>query len=445
MLSKNKKKRQEAEAAEREHAMNRPADYESANKDAMDKLVQGMVNSSGFGWDSSAQNYQQHRAMSQDAARKAAASAAAGAQALSGGYGSSYADSVAAQGARRAMAGVDDAVPALRAQALRQYQTDQVQQMQALAGMADTERLGLNVHGLNQQIYANQLAHLANESETARQVEQAGKDRAMGWLQALVGAARTAYDGYMGYTQQKWENDFAREQWEYNKDRASRDDALDAYQQAFALYQAGAGDAASQVLGAYGLDPETFAGYTGAPVMRNDQMDALSTALKLAGAGADTAAKQVLTQYGLDAGMLDDYMGQAAQQRQMELALDQATLAGRRRSASGGRSGSTTSGDVSRKMTNSELLKYLEAYNEYQMMGDEESAALVGSVLAESGYNVGGYNNAAGGGQKKSLSSGVSLARAAYQKGWQAEDIIEELSSRGYASSEIAQIMNSVR
>ena len=96
-------------------------------------------------------------------------------------------------------------------------------------------------------------------------------------------------------------------------------------------------------------------------------------------------------------------------------------------------------------MTNSELLKYLEAYNEYQMMGDEESAALVGSVLAESGYNVGGYNNAAGGGQKKSLSSGVSLARAAYQKGWQAEDIIEELSSRGYASSEIAQIMNSVR
>ena len=42
MLSKNKKKRQEAEAAEREHAMNRPADYESANKDAMDKLVQAV-------------------------------------------------------------------------------------------------------------------------------------------------------------------------------------------------------------------------------------------------------------------------------------------------------------------------------------------------------------------------------------------------------------------
>lgn len=446
---KSKKKRQEAEAAEWEHAMNRPAAYGGTTTGTMDKVIQDMMASGGFNWDSSAQNYQQHRALATESNQKAAAAAAANAQALSGGYGSSYADSVAAQGARAAAARVDDAVPALRAQALQQYQTDQGQLMQALAGMADTEQLGLSAYGLNQADYATQLEHLSNQSELARQVEQSEKNRLWSWIKAIGSAGLRAYDTYKGYTQQQWENDFAREQWEFNKSRYERGDTLDAYQQAFGLYQAGAGDAASQVLAAYGLDPAAFAGYSGAPVTRDSQTDALGVALELAGAGANTAAKQVLTQYGLDAGILDDYMGQTAQQRQLELALDRATLASRRRSASRGSSGSSggsssgssvsaASEDGMRKMTNSELLKYLEAYNEYKMIGDEESAALVGRVLAESGYNMGG-------GQKNDLSSGVSLARAAYQKGWQAEDIIEELAARGYGNSEIAQIMNSVR
>ena len=66
------------------------------------------------------------------------------------------------------------------------------------------------------------------------------------WIVTYVGillfVGLTAYDTYKGYTQQQWENEFAREQWEYNKERTGQSDALNAYEQAFNLYQQGAGD-----------------------------------------------------------------------------------------------------------------------------------------------------------------------------------------------------------
>ena len=81
--------------------------------------------------------------------------------------------------------------------------------------------------------------------------------------------------GTKGYTQQQWENDFAREQWEYNKNRTDQSDALSAYQQAFNLYTQGAGDAASDVLNRYGLNANAFANYNGAPVTRDDRAGVL--------------------------------------------------------------------------------------------------------------------------------------------------------------------------
>jgi len=68
-----------------------------------------------------------------------------------------------------------------------------------------------------------------------------------------------------------WENEFAREQWEYNKERTGQSDALNAYEQAFNLYQQGAGDAANAVLGRYGLDTGIFDNYSGAPITRADK------------------------------------------------------------------------------------------------------------------------------------------------------------------------------
>ena len=111
-------------------------------------------------------------------------------------------------------------------------------------------------------------------------------------------AGLTAYDTYKGYTQQQWENEFAREQWEYNKERTGQSDALNAYEQAFNLYQQGAGDAANAVLGRYGLDTGIFDNYSGAPITRADKAGALTTAAGLAGGGSDEAARAVLELYG---------------------------------------------------------------------------------------------------------------------------------------------------
>ena len=149
-------------------------------------------------------------------------------------------------------------------------------------------------------------------------------------------AGLTAYDTYKGYTQQQWENEFAREQWEYNKERTGQSDALNAYEQAFNLYQQGAGDAANAVLGRYGLDTGIFDNYSGAPITRADKAGALTTAAGLAGGGSDEAARAVLELYGLDPNSVGNYRTIAGRQ----LAT---TLATKSAGSSGGSSGSRSS------------------------------------------------------------------------------------------------------
>ena len=123
MLFDTLRKKNQAEQEEREWNANRPADYVSRNKDAMDSLT-GQIGS-GFDWDTGSKAYQQYRAQAQANAAASAENAQANAAMLAGGYGSSYADSVAKQGQQQALSGIDNAVPGLRGQALSEYQNQQ--------------------------------------------------------------------------------------------------------------------------------------------------------------------------------------------------------------------------------------------------------------------------------------------------------------------------------
>lgn len=239
MLFDTLRRKNQAEQEEREWNANRPADYVSRNKDAMDSLT-GQIGS-GFDWDTGSKAYQQYRAQAQANAAASAENAQANAAMLAGGYGSSYADSVAKQGQQQALSGIDNAVPGLRGQALSEYQNQQNDLLSALSGMANTEALDRSAYGSN---FANHTAwqnFLANQSEQARNENDNYWNNLWNTVKNIGSAALTAYDGYKGYTQQQWENDFAREQWEYNKNRTDRSDALSAYQQAFNLYTKGAG------------------------------------------------------------------------------------------------------------------------------------------------------------------------------------------------------------
>lgn len=335
------KRYRDAQAAQKDAENAMPGAYQSNYTDRINETLDSMGAASNAGYDvgTDSELYRQYRAGAQANARAAAENAAAGAAALSGGYGSSYANSVAQQGYQQAMANVDSGLTGLRDKALTMYQLKQnglsglLSALQNQDGLEAAEHQGAVANAQDWRDYkksrADQAAQeksdfLSNLWEMAKSVGRAGL---------------TAYDTYKGYTQQQWENEFAREQWEYNKERTGQSDALNAYEQAFNLYQQGAGDAANAVLGRYGLDTGIFDNYSGAPITRADKAGALTTAAGLAGSGSDEAARAVLELYGLDPNSVGSYGTIAGRQLATTLAKKSAGSSG---GSSGSRSGGST-------------------------------------------------------------------------------------------------------
>lgn len=429
MLFDTLRRKNQAEQEEREWNANRPADYVSRNKDAMDSLT-GQIGS-GFDWDTGSKAYQQYRAQAQANAAASAENAQANAAMLAGGYGSSYADSVAKQGQQQALSGIDNAVPGLRGQALSEYQNQQNDLLSALSGMANTEALDRSAYGSNFANYKAWQNFLANQSEQARNENDNYWNNLWNTVKNIGSAALTAYDGYKGYTQQQWENDFAREQWEYNKNRTDQSDALNAYQQAFNLYTQGAGDAASDVLNRYGLNANAFANYNGAPVTRDDQAGVLSTAASLVASGNQEAAANLLKMYGLDSNAAGDY--NTLTQRALS-----AALAKRAATGSGGSRGYYRQ---SSEWSKSELRN---------LMKDRESVAAKGGdttwydgILADAGYPVPETKNTESTGKSTAQSSdtGTLLAQRYAKRGYSAWAITNIMSQNGYSDKEISDAL----
>ena len=426
MLFDTLRRKNQAEQEEREWNANRPADYVSRNKDAMDSLT-GQIGS-GFDWDTGSKAYQQYRAQAQANAAASAENAQANAAMLAGGYGSSYADSVAKQGQQQALSGIDNAVPGLRSQALREYQNQQNDLLSALSGMANTEALDRSAYGSNFANYTAWQNFLANQSEQARNENDRYWNNLWNTVKNIGSAALTAYDGYKGYTQQQWENDFAREQWEYNKNRTDQSDALNAYQKAFNLYTQGAGDAASDVLNRYGLNANAFANYTGAPVTRDDQAGVLSTAASLVASGNQEAAANLLKMYGMDSNAAGDY--NTLTQRALS-----AALAKRAATGSGGSRGYYRQ---SSEWSKSELRN---------LMKDRESVAAKGGdttwydgILADAGYPVPETKNTESTGGQSS-DTGTLLAQRYAKRGYSAWAIANIMSQNGYSDKEISDAL----
>lgn len=429
MLFDTLRKKNQAEQEEREWNANRPADYVSRNKDAMDSLT-GQIGS-GFDWDTGSKAYQRYRTQAQANAAASAENTQANAAMLAGGYGSSYADSVAKQGQQQALSGIDNAVPGLRGQALSEYQNQQNDLLSALSGMANTEALDRSAYGSNFASHTAWQNFLANQSEQARNENDNYWNNLWNTVKNIGSAALTAYDGYKGYTQQQWENDFAREQWEYNKNRTDQSDALNAYQQAFNLYTQGAGDAASDVLNRYGLNANAFANYNGAPVTRDDQAGVLSTAASLVASGNQEAAANLLKMYGMDTNAAGDY--NTLTQRALS-----AALAKRAATGSGGSRGYYRQ---SSEWSKSELRN---------LMKDRESVAAKGGdttwydgILADAGYPVPETKNTESTGKSTAQSSdtGTLLAQRYAKRGYSAWAITNIMSQNGYSDKEISDAL----
>ena len=429
------KRYKDAQAAQKNAENAMPGAYQSNYTDRINEALDSMGAASNAGYDvgTDSELYRQYRAGAQANARAAAENAAAGAAALSGGYGSSYANSVAQQGYQQAMANVDDGLAGLRDKALTMYQLKQNGLSGLLSALQNQDSLEAAEH---QGAVANAQDWRDYKKSRADQAAQEKSDFLSNlWEMAKsVGrAGLTAYDTYKGYTQQQWENEFAREQWEYNKERTGQSDALNAYEQAFNLYQQGAGDAANAVLGRYGLDTGIFDNYSGAPITRADKAGALTTAAGLAGGGSDEAARAVLELYGLDPNSVGNYRTIAGRQLATALATKSAGSSG---SSSGRRSSRTKSSGSS--WTNSQLQSMAKTF--LSMKGNEPLYDFYKQTLTDNGW----INADAANDQSASQSSVPQRAQVAAnaikgQRNHGSDDqtIFDSLKYQGYTDDEI--------
>lgn len=431
------KRYKNAQAAQKDAENAMPGAYQSNYTDRINEALDSMGAASNAGYDvgTDSELYRQYRAGAQANARAAAENAAAGAAALSGGYGSSYANSVAQQGYQQAMANVDSGLAGLRDKALTLYQLKQNGLSGLLSALQNQDSLEAAEH---QGTVANAQDWRDYKKSRADQAAQEKNDFLSNlWEMAKsVGrAGLTAYDTYKGYTQQQWENEFAREQWEYNKERTGQSDALNAYEQAFNLYQQGAGDAANAVLGRYGLDTGIFDNYSGAPITRADKAGALTTAAGLAGGGSDEAARAVLELYGLDPNSVGNYRTIAGRQLATALAKKSAGSSG---SSSGRRSsGTKNSGDKSDgiEWSANNLLTAAEKYGSYN--NDNPAKDIYKRILQEGGLLETPTNG------MKSITDDVLNRVAGYaQRGMNGSAITVKLQHEGYSNEEIAEIFN---
>lgn len=432
------KRYKDAQAAQKDAENAMPGAYQSNYTDRINEALDSMGAASNAGYDvgTDSELYRQYRAGAQANARAAAENAAAGAAALSGGYGSSYANSVAQQGYQQAMANVDSGLAGLRDKALTLYQLKKNGLSGLLSALQNQDSLEAAEH---QGAVANAQDWRDYKKSRADQAAQEKSDFLSNlWEMAKsVGrAGLTAYDTYKGYTQQQWENEFAREQWEYNKERTGQSDALNAYEQAFNLYQQGAGDAANAVLGRYGLDTGIFDNYSGAPITRADKAGALTTAAGLAGGGSDEAARAVLELYGLDPNSVGNYRTIAGRQLATALATKSAGSTG---GSSGSRSsgGTKGSGDKSDgiKWSANNLLTAAEKYGSYN--NDNPAKDIYERILQEGGLLETPTNG------MKSITDDVLNRVAGYaQRGMNGSAITVKLQHEGYSNEEIAEIFN---
>lgn len=443
MLFDTLRRKNQAEQEEREWNANRPADYVSRNKDAMDSLT-GQIGS-GFDWDTGSKAYQQYRAQAQANAAASAENAQANAAMLAGGYGSSYADSVAKQGQQQALSGIDNAVPSLRGQALSEYQNQQNDLLSALSGMANTEALDRSAYGSNFANYTAWQNFLANQSEQARNENDNYWNNLWNAVKNIGSAALTAYDGYKGYTYQE-------EQLALQK-QAARQQTV---QVAMNLADAGGIDLAKAMMQDAGMDPTLLDSYNGKQMTWEDKLKWIQSASGMTANGDQKGAQTILSILGMDPNSIatrDDVADWAFNDYVRKQSFTKALSSGG--SGSSGRSSGGSSGAFG-GYTSSNVTTLLG-----KLAGVKEGSAAYNAIageLAKAGVDVGSSTQSVGntgtsGGLIAPLANpnkwalpggttGGNTGKSATQSSDTGTLLAQRYAKRGYSAWAIANIMS---
>lgn len=341
--------------AQAEQAM--PGAYQNNYTDSINqKLVQladaSLTGSTGVDTDALNAAYQQYRANSVANAQNGAAAAAGTANALAGGYGADWAKTAANQAAGEQIAGVDNSLSSLRADALqnwKQKMSDTTSVLDDLLGQQSLERSEYDGSVSNAQNWRD---YLSGRVDTARQENNDFWNNVWNVVKGVGNAVKTGYDAYQGYYQWDKEFELQKQQYADSLQRTQLSDQISAMEQAQAFKQAGFDDLAAQTLTKYGLDSTMLDAWEGMSDTQKDKMAALLQGASLAGSGNDTAAKNYLQMAGLSGDSTDSYGTIAGRLNSSNLAYQQALLGMQQRykptgTSSGTRSSGSSSGNTS--------------------------------------------------------------------------------------------------
>lgn len=423
--------------AQAEQAM--PGAYQNNYTDSINqKLVQladaSLTGSTGVDTDALNAAYQQYRANSVANAQNGAAAAAGTANTLAGGYGADWAKTAANQAAGEQIAGVDNSLSSLRADALqnwKQKMSDTTSVLDDLLGQQSLERSEYDGSVSNAQNWRD---YLSGRVDTARQENSDFWNNVWNVVKGVGNAVKTGYDAYQGYYQWDKEFELQKQQYADSLQRTQLSDQISAMEQAQAFKQAGFDDLAAQTLTKYGLDSTMLDAWEGMSDTQKDKMAALLQGASLAGSGNDTAAKNYLQMAGLSGDSTDSYGTIAGRLNSSNLAYQQALLGLQQRYKTTGtgstRSGGSSSGSKSGGYTTSQLQQMANKFS--GMKGTEplydfykRTLTNAGWIKADTGTKASTQSAAGGTGEGKAGTTASKLPAATTKTPWSASGTVD--------------------
>ena len=409
-----------------------PGAYESAYtgrvNDRLDKI--SGLNDTGVTDAALSEAYQSYRDKVAGKAADSAAAALGTAQSLGSGYGTDWAKSVADQTAQDQTASAGTALAQLRSKALQQWQNElagNTDMVSTLLGQDSMERSTAAQDTANAQTWRN---YLYGRLGQARQENSDFLSNAWNIIKGIGSVAKAGYDGYMGYTQQQWENDFKEKQYADSLSRAQLSDQLAAMEQATAFKQAGFDELANQTLAKYGLDSTMLDAWQGMSDTTKEQMAALLQGASLASSGNDTGAKSYLQLAGIDPGSTDYYSTIAGRQNAsaLELARQKSTITGRS-GGSGRNTQKSQNKQESDEFTRSQLMSMSKDFK--TMKPSDPTYNYYKKTLTDAGWLT-----------DSRLEYGQNVVNQSIASGKSQDEIMNQLMNQGFTDEEIARFFN---
>ena len=348
---------------------------------------------------------------------------------LAGGYGADWAKTAANQAAGEQIAGVDNSLSSLRADALqnwKQKMSDTTSVLDDLLGQQSLERSEYDGSVSNAQNWRD---YLSGRVDTARQENSDFWNNVWNVVKGVGNAVKTGYDAYQGYYQWDKEFELQKQQYADSLQRTQLSDQISAMEQAQAFKQAGFDDLAAQTLTKYGLDSTMLDAWEGMSDTQKDKMAALLQGASLAGSGNDTAAKNYLQMAGLSGDSTDSYGTIAGRLNSSNLAYQQALLGLQQRYKTTGTgstsSGGSSSGSKSDGYTTSPL-PAATTKTPWSTSGTVDGVA--GASVSMASPKGGNYNTA------------LREAQQMANNGYDMAQITEYLIRKNYSDSTISQV-----